>query len=283
MSAGTSVRCYRAARRPLATQGICRRPGTLVQPPAMARIIAVANQKGGVAKTTTTAALCAAWADRGRKVLGVDLDPQAALTYSLGFEPDEVEPTIHDVLTGRTPVGETILSTEEGFDLVPANIDLAGADAYLLGRTAREYALKEVLEEVTDRYEVVAIDCPPSLGVLTINALTAADQVLVPLQCETLSHRGVAQLLATIDDIRRLTNKRLRVAGILPTMYDGRTRHAREVLASVGEEFGIPVLDPVPKSIRFAEAPASGVSILAFSPSHPGAEAYRALSRELVP
>src|SRR6266700_1516076 len=217
----------------------------------MARVIAVANQKGGVAKTTTAAALCAAWADRGRKVLAVDLDPQAALTYSLGFEPDEVEPTIHDVLAGRTPIADTVLSVAEGFDLVPANIDLAGAEAYLLGRTAREYALKEALEELVERYEVLVLDCPPSLGVLTINALTAADQVLIPLQCETLSHRGVGQLLATIEDIRRLTNRKLLVTGLLPTMFDGRTNHAREVLADVGSRYHLRVLDPpVRKSIR---------------------------------
>jgi chromosome partitioning protein len=249
----------------------------------MARVIAVANQKGGVAKTTTVAALSAAWAERGRKVLAIDLDPQAALTYSLGFEPDELEPTIHDVLAGRTPLAETILSAGEGFELVPANIDLAGADAYLLGRTAREFALKEALEEVLDRCEIVILDCPPSLGVITINALTAADQVVAPLQCETLSHRGLGQLLATIDDIRRLTNARLRVAGILPTMFDGRTRHARQVLDSIGPEFGVPVLAPIPKSIRFAEAPGSGVSILGFNPDHPGAQAYRALAEELIP
>src|SRR5439155_9027380 len=247
----------------------------------MGRTIAVANQKGGVAKTTTAAALAAAWADRGRKVLAVDLDPQAALTYSLGFEPDEVDPTVHDALAGRTPIGDAVLTVSEGFDLVPANIDLAGAEAYLLGRTAREYVLHEALEEVLERYEIVVLDCPPSLGVLTINALTAADQVLVPLQCETLSHRGVGQLLATIEDIRRLTNKRLRVAGILPTMFDGRTRHAREVLDTVGEQYGVPVLAPVPKSIRFAEAPGSGASILGFTPSHPRAQAYRALAGEL--
>jgi chromosome partitioning protein len=246
------------------------------------RIIAVANQKGGVAKTTTAAALCAAWADRGRKVLAVDLDPQAALTFSLGFEPDDLEPTLHDVLAGRTMLSETVLRAQEGFDLVPSNIDLAGAEAYLLGRTAREFALREALDDVTDRYELVALDCPPSLGVLTINALTAADQVLIPLQCETLSHRGVGQLLATIADVQRLTNQNLRVVGVLPTMFDGRTRHAREVLANVGDQYGVPVLAPIPKSIRFAEAPAVGVSILGFSPSHAGAEAYRALARELV-
>src|SRR6266542_4850190 len=247
----------------------------------MSRTLAVANQKGGVAKTTTVGALCAAWAEQGRTVLAVDLDPQAALTYSLGFEPDEVEPTVHDVLTGRTSLTDTVLTVEEGFDLVPSNIDLAGAEAYLLARTAREYALREAAEVVDGRYEVVVVDCPPSLGVLTINALTAADQVLVPLQCETLSHRGVGQLLATIDDIRRLTNRNLRVVGLLPTMFDGRTRHAREVLASVGQ-YGVRVLTPVPKSIRFAEAPSTGVSILGFSPSHPGALAYRALAQELI-
>jgi chromosome partitioning protein len=248
----------------------------------MARVLAVANQKGGVAKTTSSAALAAAWAEAGRKVLAVDLDPQAALTYSLGFEPDDLEPTIHDVLAGRTPLADTIQTAEEGFDLVPANIDLAGAESYLLMRTAREYVLKEALEDVADRYEVVVLDCPPSLGVLTINALTAADQVLVPLQAETLSHRGVGQLLATIDDIRRLTNPALRVVGLLPTMYDGRTRHARDVLATIAQQYGIPVLDPVPKSIRFAEAPSLGVSILMHSPSHAGAQIYRTLATELL-
>ena len=248
----------------------------------MGRVLAVANQKGGVAKTTTVAALASALAERGYKVLAVDLDPQASLTYSLGFEPDEIEPTVHDVLVGRSYLEDTIRSAGEGFDLVPSNIDLAGADAYLLGRTAREHVLKEALEEVVDRYQVVLLDCPPSLGVLTINALTAADQVLVPVQCEALSDRGVGQLLSTIADVRRLTNKRLKVAGLLPTMYDGRTRHAREVLEGLGERHGIRVLDPVPKSIRFAEAPAAGSSILRSATSHPGAEAYRSLSKALI-
>jgi chromosome partitioning protein len=190
---------------------------------------------------------------------------------------------VHDVLVGRRELKETILQTDEGFDLVPANIDLAGAEAYLLARTAREYALREALEDLVSAYQVILLDCPPSLGVLTINALTASDRVLVPLQCETLSHRGVGQLLATIDDIRRLTNRGLRVVGLLPTMYDGRTRHAREVLESVGERSGVRVLEPIPKSIRFAEAPGAGGSILRYAGSHPGAEAYRRLSKELAP
>jgi chromosome partitioning protein len=250
----------------------------------MSRIVAIANQKGGVAKTTTVAALASALAERAYRVLAVDLDPQGSLGYSLGFEPDDIEPTIHDVLVGRAAVDETIIAAEEeGFDLVPSNIDLAGAEAYLLGRTAREYALREALEPVTPDYQVVVMDCPPSLGVLTINALTAADRVLVPMQAESLSHRGVGQLLGTIEDIQRLTNRDLRIVGLLPTMYDGRTRHARRTLEDVGEKYGVRVLDPIPKSIRFAEAPGAGLSILRYAPSHPGAEAYRALSHEVVP
>jgi chromosome partitioning protein len=251
----------------------------------MGRTIAVANQKGGVAKTTTVAALGSALAEQGHKVLTVDLDPQACLTFSLGFDPDDIQPTIHDVFLGRCGVDTTILPVEgDGFELVPANIDLAGAEAYLLTRTGREYALRSSLEEVADRYDIVVLDCPPSLGVLTINALTAADEVVIPLQCETLSHRGVGQLLTTIEDVRRLTNRTLTVSGILPTMFDARTTHSKEVLADVGTRYRLRVLEPpVRKSVRFAEAPREGRTILRFSPSHPGAEAYRLIARELVP
>jgi chromosome partitioning protein len=248
----------------------------------VARILAVANQKGGVAKTTTVAALAAALTERRFSALAVDLDPQGSLTYSLGFEPDDLEPTVHDVLVGRVDLDETLVEAEEGFDVVPANIDLAGAEAYLLGRTAREYALREALSDARARYQVILLDCPPSLGVLTLNALTAADLVLIPMLAETLSHRGVGQLLDTIGDIQRLTNRDLLVAGLLPTMYDGRTRHARETLATVGDRYGVRVLEPVPKSIRFAEAPATGSSILAFAPSHAGAAVYRRLAAELI-
>ncbi len=248
----------------------------------MARIITVANQKGGVAKTTSCAALSAAIAEAGARVLMVDLDPQASLTYSFGLDPDALDLTIHDVLVGRVPIGKVIHQIAEA-DLVPSNIDLAGAEAYLLTRTGREYALKSALEDVAMHYSYVLIDCPPSLGVLTINALTAADEVVIPVQCEALSHRGVGQLLETIDDVKRLTNKALQVRGIIATMYDPRTQHAREILEDVGRRYGLPVFDPpVRKSIRFAEAPRTGKSMLRYAPSHPGSEAYRAIAKGLM-
>jgi chromosome partitioning protein len=248
----------------------------------VARTIAIANQKGGVAKTTSTVALGAAIAETGARVLLIDLDPQASLSYSLGLDPDSLELTIHDVLVGRVPVGKTIQQLEEA-DVVPSNIDLAGAEAYLLTRTGREYALKLALEDIAIHYSYVLIDCPPSLGVLTINALTAADEVVIPLQCEALSHRGVGQLLETISDVRRLTNRALEVKGILPTMFDPRTQHSREVLEDVGRRYGLPVFEPaVRKSIRFAEAPRAGKSILRYASSHPGAEAYRTIARSLI-
>jgi len=247
----------------------------------VSRVIAVANQKGGVAKTTTVAALASALSERGRKVLAVDLDPQACLTFSLGLEPDDLEPTVHDVLVGRAGPREAVVEVpDDDFALLPANIDLAGAEAYLLTRTGREYALRGILGDLED-FDLVLLDCPPSLGVLTINALTAADEVVIPLQCETLSHRGVGQLLSSIEDVRRLTNRGLVVRGILPTMFDGRTNHAREVLADVGGRYGLPVLEPpIRKSIRFAEAPRDGRSIIRYAPSHPGADAYRELARQ---
>lgn len=248
----------------------------------MARTIALANQKGGVAKTTSALALGAAFAQAGSRALLVDLDPQGCLTYSLGLDSDSLDVSVHDVLVGRCPIGKTIHQLEE-VDLVPANIDLAGAEAYLLTRTGREYALRTALEDVQIHYDWVLLDCPPSLGVLTINALTAADGVLIPMQCEALSHRGVGQLLETIDDVHRLTNKTLEVVGILPTMFDGRTQHSQEILDDVGRRYKIPVLDPpIRKSIRFAEAPRSGRSILRFAPSHPGAASYRQIARSML-
>ena len=245
-------------------------------------VIAVANQKGGVAKTTTVVNLGAALSERGLRVLAVDLDPQGSLTFSLGFDPDELEPTMHDVLLGKVALTDAIVAHAE-MDLAPATIDLAGGEVALLSRTGREHALRSQLDEVRGGYDVILVDCPPSLGVLTLNGLTAADRVLVPLQCETLSHRAVAQLLDTIADVQRLTNRGLQVAGLVATLFDPRTRHAREVLADVQTRYGVPLLGvPVRKSVRFAEAPYAGRSILAFAGSTPGAAAYRVLAAELV-
>lgn len=246
----------------------------------MARVIAFANQKGGVAKTTTTLSIGAALAEMGKTVLGIDLDPQSALTYSMGVDPDALGETVNDVLVRRLPMEKVVISRE--IDLVPANIDLAGAEAILLAKTGREYALERALRDVVSTYEYIVIDCPPSLGILTINGLTAAGEVVIPLQCEALSHRGVGQLVETLGDIRHFTNPNLAISGVIPTMYDGRSRHARQVLNDVGSRYDLEVLDPaVRKSIRFAEASQAGLSILSFAPTHPGAEAYRALARQI--
>lgn len=246
----------------------------------MARVLAFANQKGGVAKTTSTLAIAVALVELGKRVLAIDLDPQGALTYSMGVDPDEIEETVNDVLIRRLPIEKVIISREA--DLVPANIDLAGAEAVLLAKTGREYALERALRDITGRYDYILIDCPPSLGILTINGLTAAQEVVIPLQCEALSHRGVGQLVETLADIRHFTNPHLEIAGVIPTMYDGRSRHAREVLADVGSRYDIKVLEPpVKKSIRFAEATQAGRSILSYAPTHAGADAYRAIARTL--
>src|SRR3954449_3264037 len=246
------------------------------------RVIAVANQKGGVAKTTTVASLGTALSELGQRVLLVDLDPQACLTFSLGIDPEDLELSIHHVLTKGVPPGEVMTTTEDGVDLLPATIELARAEADLLTRTGREYVIRSVVEEL-DGYDWVLLDCPPSLGVLTVAALTAANGVVIPLQCETLSHRGVGQLLDTVHDVRRFTNRGLEVWGVLPTLYDGRTNHSRTVLETISETYGLDVIEPpIPKSIRFAEAPAAGRSILKTSRSNKGAQAYRDVATALL-
>jgi chromosome partitioning protein len=247
------------------------------------RTVAVANQKGGVAKTTTVASLGSALAELDQRVLLVDLDPQACLTFSLGLDPETLELSVHDVLLGRVDARLAVQETEDGVDLLPATIDLAGSEALLLTRTGREYALRSALAEISGDYDWVLLDCSPSLGVLTLNALTAADDVLIPLQCETLSHRGVGQLLDTVRDVQRLTNRGLNVLGVLPTLFDGRTNHAQAVLADVAQRYDLPVLEPpIAKSIRFAEAPAVGRSILATARTSKGARAYREHARQLL-
>ncbi|TIC84196.1 ParA family protein [Nocardioides sp. GY 10127] len=249
----------------------------------MTTTLAVANQKGGVAKTTSVASVGAALAELGHRVLLVDLDPQACLTFSLGIDPENVETSIYHVLTQGADAAETVIATEDGVDLLPATIELARAEADLLTRTGREHVVKMVVEELEDDYDWVLLDCPPSLGVLTVAALTAATGVLVPLQCETLSHRGVGQLLDTVHDVRRFTNRKLEVWGVLPTLFDGRTTHARTVLETISETYSLEVIEPpIPKTIKFAEAPAAGRSILATSRTSKGAQAYREVAANLV-
>ena len=243
----------------------------------MPRIIAVANQKGGVAKTTTVASIGVALSELGQRVLLVDLDPQGCLSFSLGLDPDNLELSVYEVLLGKVSAGMAIQKTLDGPDILPANIDLAKGEAELLGRIGREHSLRLVLEELTEQYDFVLIDCPPSLSVLTINGLTAASEVLIPLQCEALSHRGVGQLLDTIREVRRLSNPSLEVLGVLPTMFDSRTIHSREVLADISSRYQLAVLEPpVAKSVRFAEAPTIGRSIMSSHASRiPGVQAYR--------
>lgn len=247
----------------------------------MTKTVAVANQKGGVAKTTTVHSLGAALSERGRRVLLVDLDPQACLTFSTGVDPDSLELSLYEVLVGKASARDALRSVD-GMDLLPSSIDMAGVEVHLLTRPGREYAVGRAVEPLLEGYDVVLVDCPPSLGVLTINGLTAASGVLIPLQCETLSHRGVGQLMETIGDVRSFTNPGLEVIGVVATMYDPRTRLAKETLAAVGSAYGLEVLEPpVPKSVRVAEAPGRGCSVLSHASGSPSAAAYRALGEVL--
>ncbi len=245
-------------------------------------VLAVANQKGGVAKTTTVASLGAAMTELGKRVLLVDLDPQGCLTFSLGQDPDKLAVSVHEVLLGDVDTNAALVQTVEGMTLLPANIDLAGAEAMLLMRAGREYALKRGLAKVNEDFDVVIIDCPPSLGVLTLNGLTAAAEVIVPLQCETLAHRGVGQFLRTVTDIQQITNPDLALLGALPTLYDSRTTHSRDVLFDVVDRYELAVLaPPIPRTVRFAEATASGSSVLT-GRKNKGAQAYRELAEGLL-
>ena len=190
---------------------------------------------------------------------------------------------MHDVLTGEARIRDVVVATEDGVDLVPATIELARVEMALLTRGAREHTLDDALGDLRSHYDWVILDCPPTLGILTINALTAADEVIVPLQCETLAHRGVGQLVETVRDVARVTNPRLTISGILPTMYDGRTSHARAVLADIVERYDVPVLDPpIARSVRFAEAPALGRSALSTARHLRGVEAYRVHAQRMV-
>ena len=250
-----------------------------------ARVIAMCNQKGGVGKTTTTINLGAALAEYGRRVLLVDFDPQGALSVGLGIPAHELDVTVYNLLTERGhDVRDVIQPTKvEGLDVVPANIDLSAAEVQLVGEVAREQILARVLRPVLDDYDVILIDCQPSLGLLTVNALTAAHGVLIPLECEFFAMRGVALLVETIEKITDRLNPRLEVDGILATMYDSRTLHSKEVVASVVEHFGDRVFHTViSRTVKFPDASLAAEPITTYDSTHKGAGAYRQLARELI-
>lgn len=250
-----------------------------------ARVIAMCNQKGGVGKTTTTINLAAALAEYGRKVLIVDFDPQGAASAGLGINANELDTTVYTLLMQprsdvRTVIQPTLI---ENLDVVPANIDLSAAEVQLVNEVAREQALARVLRPVMDDYDVIFIDCQPSLGLLTVNALTAAHGVMIPLEAEYFALRGVALLVETIDKVTDRLNPKLRIDGILATMVDMRTLHSREVIERVREAFGDKLFSTrISRTVKFPDATVASEPITTYAPTHPGAEAYRRLARELV-
>ncbi len=266
------------------------RPATTFPAPAPlkghgpARIIALCNQKGGVGKTTSTINLGAALAEYGRRVLCVDFDPQGALSAGLAVPTHDV-PNIYDLLVGtvKDPLEAIQHTSTKNLDVIPANIDLSAAEVHLVNEVAREQILARVLRKVANDYDVILIDCQPSLGILTVNALTASHGVLIPLECEYFALRGVALLVETIDKVRDRLNPALELDGILATMYDPRTLHSREVLERVVETFGDRVFETViNRTVKFPDASVAASPITEFAPEHAAAESYRQLARELI-
>ncbi len=250
-----------------------------------ARIIAMCNQKGGVGKTTTTINLGAALAEIGRRVLLVDFDPQGALSVGLGINPHELSSTVYTLLMDRGVDAQNVIKATAwpGLDVLPANIDLSAAEVQLVGEVAREMVLARALRSVVDHYDVILIDCQPSLGLLTVNALTASHGVVIPLECEFFALRGVALLVETIAKIKDRLNPRLEVDGILATMYDSRTLHSREVVARVVEAFGEQVFHTViARTVKFPDASVAAEPITTYASAHAGAESYRQLAREMI-
>ncbi|HEX2294598.1 MAG TPA: ParA family protein [Actinomycetota bacterium] len=250
-----------------------------------ARVIAMANQKGGVGKTTTTISLGAALAELGHEVLVVDFDPQGGCALGLGIEPGALELSVYNALLDRSCRSEDVVigTSVERMDLLPSNIDLSAAELMLVQEVAREQSLSRALAPLRRSYDFILVDCPPSLGLLTINALTAADGVIVPLECEYYALRGMALLMDSIERVRDRLNPQLEIDGIVATMYDGRTLHAREVLERVRDAFGDALFESViRKTIRFAEAPVAGEPILRYAPTSTGSASYRALAKEVI-
>src|SRR5579862_1670754 len=250
-----------------------------------ARTVAVCNQKGGVGKTTTTINLGAALAEQGRRVLLVDFDPQGALSVGLGIQPHDIESTVYNLLMERNITAHDVLfkTSVDGMDLLPSNIDLSGAEVQLVHEVGREFVLGRVLQPVMPEYDVILIDCQPSLGLLTVNALACADGVLVPLECEYFALRGVALLMETIEKVSSRLSPKLTMDGLLATMYDSRTLHTREVLAGVVAGFGDKVFHTViNRTVRFPDATVAGEPITMFDPSSAGAASYRELAKEVL-
>ena len=281
---------FAVERTKSADPAVTRKKRTVPEPTPIdrhgpARIIALCNQKGGVGKTTSTINLGAALAELGRRVLLVDFDPQGALSVGLGVQPHQLDRTAYNLLMERgVGVDDVLLKTSvPGMDLLPSNIDLSAAEVQLVGEVAREQTLQRALAPVVEDYDFILIDCQPSLGLLTVNALTAAHGVIIPLECEFFSLRGVALLIDTVDKVRERLNPQLRLDGILATMYDGRTLHGREVFSRVVEAFGDDVFDTViSRTVRFPETTVAGEPITTWASSSSGASAYRHLAREVL-
>lgn len=267
------------------TRGASRSRVSVPETPGLARIIAIANQKGGVGKSTTAVSLGAALADLGFRILVVDLDPQGNASTGIGIRHDDRAVTSYDVIVAESPVSEAIVhSAIKGLDAITSTIDLAGAEIELVSQFSREGRLKRALEPVRNgSYDFIFLDCPPSLGLITINALTAAEELIVPIQCEYYALEGLAQLLHSVELVRARLNPKLALAGMLLTMVDGRTRLAADVAAEVRRHFGELVFDAVvPRSVRLAEAPSHGLPITAYDPASAGADAYYRVASELV-
>ena len=253
--------------------------------PTHARVISMCNQKGGVGKTTTTINLGASLAEFGRKVLLVDFDPQGSLSVGLGLNPHEIEHTVYNLLMDReVTLDDVVVPTGvPGMDLLPSNIDLSAAEVQLVHEVAREQTLQRVLAPAIDRYDVILIDCQPSLGLLTVNALTASDGVIVPLECEYFALRGVALLKTTIDKVRERLNPRLEIDGVLGTMFDGRTLHSREVMERLVQAWGDKVFHTViRRTVKFSDSTVAGEPITSYASASGGAESYRQLAKEVA-